>query len=90
MVWVSQDFSTLEVPVIFKSDANIQYLCMLVRGESLRQFDTLSAEVVSSTPENLRCIILGLGNFFNVNAFPKKKCAMRLRMSNPCSLKVRC
>ena len=41
--------------------ANIRYLRTLVRGEALRQFDTLSAEVVSATPENYTYLILGLG-----------------------------
>ena len=41
--------------------ANIQYLRALVRVEALRLFDTLSAEVRSTTPEYLTSIILGLG-----------------------------
>ena len=28
-----------------ETDAKIQYLCMIVRGESLRQFELLSAEI---------------------------------------------
>ena len=41
---------TLEASGILKPDTNIQYLCTLVRGEVLCQFDTLSAEVGSDTP----------------------------------------
>ena len=42
------------------ASAKIQYLRMLVYGEALRQFDMLSAEVGSTTSENLKFIILGL------------------------------
>ena len=41
--------------------ANIQYLCTLVCGKALRQFDTFSDEVGSTTPENLTSIILVFG-----------------------------
>ena len=62
----------------FFSGANIKHLCKLVRGEALRQFDTLSAEVGSTTPENLTPIILGLGTYFlPVNVLSRKKRAMR-------------
>ena len=50
----------------------------MVRGEALRQFDTLSAEVGKNRPEKLRSIILGLGTyFFLVMCFPGKsaRCA---------------
>ena len=54
----------LEASGMLKSVTNIQYIRTLVRGEALRQFDTLSAEVGSDTPENLTSIILGLGAYF--------------------------
>ena len=44
--------------------ANIQYIRTLLRGEALRQFDTLSADVGSDTPEKCMSIILGLGTYF--------------------------
>ena len=36
--------------------AKIQYLCTLVRGEALHQFDILSADLESSTPLTLEAI----------------------------------
>ena len=50
---------TLVASRMFNTGANIQYLHMLVRGEALRQFDMLSAEVRSATSENLTFVILG-------------------------------
>ena len=52
--------------------ANIQYLCTIVCGEALLQFDTLSAEVGSTTSENLKSVLFGLGAyFFPVNLISK-------------------
>ena len=51
---------TLEAAVTLHTAANIQYICMLVSGEALRQFDTLSADVESGTPLKSQDIILGL------------------------------
>ena len=68
----------------------MQYLRILVCGEPLLQFDTLYDEVGSTTSENLKSIILGLGTyFFTVNAMLKQKCAMRQGMRNPRGFKVR-
>ena len=39
---------------------NIKYLRTLVRGEALRQFDSLSADVKSMEKVNMRYIIKGL------------------------------
>ena len=47
-----------------RSDAKTQYLCTMISGEALHQFDTLSAEVGIVTPEKLTSIILGLGTYF--------------------------
>ena len=64
---------TLEAPGTLRSGANIQYLCTLLRGEALRQFDILSSEVGSTTPENLTSTILDLGTqFYPVNSLSKK------------------
>ena len=45
------------------SSVNIQYLCILIRREVLRQFGMLSAEVEvgGNTPVKLKSIILGWG-----------------------------
>ena len=51
----------IKVWVTLKAGAKIQCLCSLVRGEVLCQFDALSAEAESATPETLSYIILGLG-----------------------------
>ena len=52
---------TLEASETLASGAKIQYLHMLVRGEVLRQFYTLSSEVGSTNPEILTFIIFVLG-----------------------------
>ena len=44
--------------------ANIQYLRTLVYGESLRQFDSLSADVKSTEKVNTKYIIKGLALYF--------------------------
>ena len=76
---------------MLQNEANIQYLCTPVRVESLRQFDTLSSNIESSTPLTLEAIILGLGTyFFSVNVLPKKKREMRHGMRRPHGVKVRC
>ena len=41
-----QNFNmTLTFTGTLKTDSNIQYICMLVRGEELRQFDLMSSDV---------------------------------------------
>ena len=52
---------TLKASGTLKNGVNNKYICMLVREEALRQFDTLSAEVGSAIPEKLTYIILSLG-----------------------------
>ena len=54
---------TLNASEMFVAGVNIQYLCTLLRGEVLRQFDMLSAEVGVTTPEILTSVILGLGTY---------------------------
>ena len=44
--------------------AKIKYFCMLVHEEDLCRFDMFSTEVGSTTSENLKSIILGLGTYF--------------------------
>ena len=52
---------TLEASGTLKAGVEVQYLSTLVRGEVLRQFYALSAEVEGSTPLTLKYILLGLG-----------------------------
>ena len=42
------------------TDAKFQYLCNLVFGEALRQFDAFSADMEGTYPLTLETIILGL------------------------------
>ena len=64
------DFNiNLEASGMLKAGINIQYHCMMVRGGALSKFDEFSAKVESSSPEDFKYIILGLGTyFFPVNA----------------------
>ena len=48
---------------MLEMDANIQYLCTLVCGESLRQFYLLSAEVEKTETTNVDYNIKGLAFF---------------------------
>ena len=61
-VWNFQ--MNIEASGMLAAGANIQYICILVRGEALHQLDILSVEVESMTIENLNLIILGLGTYF--------------------------
>ena len=80
----------LEASGTLKSGENIQYICTLVRGEQFLKFAMLYAEVGSTKPEKVMCIILGLGtHFFTVNELSKQKGAMCRRTSKPRSLKVK-
>ena len=63
-MFISNLNTTLEASRTIKVVANIQYICTMVRGEHLHQFDTLSAEVGSASPENLMSIILVFGTYF--------------------------
>ena len=53
-----QNFNmTLAVSGTLVTGAKIQYLHTLVRGEALRQFDSLSADVEGANPLNVETII---------------------------------
>ena len=70
--------------------AKIHYFLTLVCVEALRQFDTLSAEVGSATPENLISIILGFCTyFFPINVLSNQKHVISHKISRPCGLKLR-
>ena len=51
---------TLAAPCALAMDAKVQYLCTLVRGESLRQFYALFADIEVMNPLTVETIILGL------------------------------
>ena len=50
----------LEDPGTLASSATLQYLCTLLCGETLRQFDVLCNQVGSTTTTHLIRAILGL------------------------------
>ena len=69
---------------MLETSVKVQYLCTLVRGEALRQFDALSDDVESGTPLIVEAVILGLGSyFFPVNFLPKKNREMQREMRKP-------
>ena len=79
---------TLKVSGTILAVAKIKYLCTLVCVSVLCQFETLSAEVEITTPENLKSIILGLGTYsYPVNALSNRKPAMRHGMRKRSGLK---
>ena len=57
---------TLAVSGTLESGAKYQYLCTLVRWESLRQFDSLSSDVEITQTLNIDDIIKGLAQFFSL------------------------
>ena len=52
---------TLELAGMLETTAKVQYLCTIVRGETLHQFELLSTDVESTNPLKVEAIILGLG-----------------------------
>ena len=81
---------TLEASGTLKAGTKIQYFSTMLRGEALSQFDALSAKVVSTSPETLSLIILGLGAyFFPVNTMSNQKRLLHRGTRNPRGLKVR-
>ena len=55
---------TVEVSGTLLYIEKTQYLCTLVRGEALRQFDMFSNVLGMNTSENSKFIIMGLGTYF--------------------------
>ena len=80
---------TLAVSGTLEVGAKIQYLCTLVRGEALHQFDSLSADVESMQTLNVVEIIKGLAHYFPPVNLLLKKSTMRRGMKNPRALTVR-
>ena len=54
----------LGAPRILAANAKLQYLCTILSGESLRQFDTFCAQFGSTTMAYLNQAVLGLGMYF--------------------------
>ena len=54
---------TLAASGTLEAGAKIKYLCNLVRGDALRQFDLLSADVESTQTINVDEIIKGLAQY---------------------------
>ena len=49
---------------MLSAGAKTRYVCMLVLGKVLRQFDVFSVELVINTIEHLNLIIFCLGAYF--------------------------
>ena len=73
---------TLDVSKILVASTNIQYLCMLLHGEVLRQIDMF---YIPFKPHyfGFRHVL------FPINALSKRNHAMRSEMRKPCELKLR-
>ena len=57
---------TLPATGVLGMDANIQYIFMLVHGESLRQFEFFSADVEDTETLNVDYYIKGLALYFSL------------------------
>ena len=55
---------TLTASQTLKTAAKVQYLCMIIRVEALRQFNSLSSDMEDMEPLTVESIILGLGAYF--------------------------
>ena len=72
-------------------NVKLQYICMLLCGEALRQFDAFCSQVGSTDISHLNLVIFGLGmHYFPVHFFSQKRRVIRRGMRNPNGLKVRC
>ena len=81
---------TLASTGTLETDAKIQYLRTLVRGEALCQFDLFPSEVENAETLKIGYYIRGSALYFPpVNSLLKKS-AMRLRRKRTRGLKVRC
>ena len=90
MLFIQNFNTTLAASENLETVAKIQYLCTLVHGKALRQFDSLSADVEVANTLNVETIILGLALYFStVNLLSKKKRAMRCRMKKTRGLRVK-
>ena len=81
---------TLAASGMLVTDAKVQYLCKIVHGEELRQFDLLYYDVKGTHPLSVETIILWLDLYSSpVNLLSNKKRAMRCGIRKQCVLKVR-
>ena len=81
---------SLNAPGTVSENPKLQYLCNLLHGEALCQFDTFCDQVESMTMAHLNRVILGLGNYSPpVNLLSKQKRVMHCRTRNLRKLKVR-
>ena len=78
---------TLAETGTLEMDVNIHYLCTLVHGEALRQFDLLSADVKNTETLNVDYYIKGLALYFLCELALKKKSAAKWKKTR--SLRVR-
>ena len=74
-----------------KTESKVQYICMLVRGEALHQFDLLYVDVENKNSSlDVDYLLNGLAWYFlPVNSLSKKKRAMHCCMKRLCSLNVK-
>ena len=64
LLFIKNFKTTFKPSVALSADSKLQYLRNLLHGETIRQFDTLYAQVDSTTETHLRQIVLGLGVYF--------------------------
>ena len=80
----------LAVSGMMMMETKVKYLCKIVRGKALRQFDLLYSEVKGTNPLTVETIILWLAlYFFPVKLLSNQKRAMRCGIRKQCRLKVR-
>ena len=73
------------------ANEDLPYLCTLLCGESICQFDNLCAWFGSMTMAHFNQVILSLGSYFPpLNALSKKNHKMHHIMSNQHKIKVTC
>ena len=81
---------TIAATWMLDMDMKIQYLCTIVQGKLLHQFDLLTNDVENTETLNVDYYIKSLALYFPpVNSLSKQKRAMRRRTNISRSLKVR-
>ena len=73
LLFISNFNINSEASGVLVDNTKIQYLCTLLLGEVLSQFDMLYSEIGSTTSEKLKSIILGLGTYFSCQCDFKTK-----------------
>ena len=73
LLFIREFRKTLRANGVMPEIGRIQYLCTLLCGESLFEFETLSESVGSTTKRHLKQIIISLGTYLPpINAFQNK------------------